>query len=305
MKKYLGVLLFGVVSILLVGCSKKNEEIVDSSTQTESKPSTENSATTTTEKVTESTTEYSGNILDEIFTQDENGYFYLSQRSDGRIEIDRLTDLGKQQEVLVIPEYCDVVGLNSICDNDVLREVTFENPNTEINSYAFFGCENLETIVLPENLEKISNGAFSGCKSLKEIIIPDSVTYIGESAFQKCESLVSITIGSNVTEIDEGAFFSCYSLETVELNANITTLKEGTFSHCRSLSTIVLPDTVETIEKKAFGYDTGLISVTCGSKLKLIENEAFLNCSNLENVDYNEGVEVQPDAFSGCTSLKN
>mgnify|MGYP003301999105 CR=1 FL=1 len=55
----------------------------------------------------------------------------------------------------------------------------------------------------------IGKSAFYGCDSLTSIAIPDSVTSIGESAFYDCASLTSVAIPDSVTSIGERAFYRC------------------------------------------------------------------------------------------------
>ena len=47
---------------------------------------------------------------------------------------------------------------------------------------AFYYCESLETIEIPNSVEEIGKEAFEGCSALKSIKIPKSVKKIGENA---------------------------------------------------------------------------------------------------------------------------
>ena len=70
------------------------------------------------------------------------------------------------------------------------------------------GCTNLESVILPEGVEKIYYYAFKGCKKLTKINIPEYVNTIGEDAFEGCTALrevsianpnpASISLGNNV-----------------------------------------------------------------------------------------------------------
>ena len=61
----------------------------------------------------------------------------------------------------------------------------------------------------------IGDTAFYGCNSLTSVTIPNSVTTIGDAAFRGCTSLTSVTIPDSVTTIGLGAFLGCTSLTTV------------------------------------------------------------------------------------------
>ncbi len=50
----------------------------------------------------------------------------------------------------------------------------------------------LRTVILPNNLERISDNAFARCTQISEITIPAGVSYIGEGAFSACTGLRKI-----------------------------------------------------------------------------------------------------------------
>ena len=74
-------------------------------------------------------------------------------------------------------------------------------------SFAFWGCENLTTVSLPESLENIGEMTFYECKNLSTINIPSGVTSIGNSAFQSCKALRNITIPDGVASIERYTFY--------------------------------------------------------------------------------------------------
>ena len=100
---------------------------------------------------------------------------------------------------------------------------------TGIGEYAFYGCNNLTSIMIPEGVTSIGSAAFSGCSSLTSITIPDSVTSINGEAFEECKSLTSITIPEGVTEIWRRTFADCSSLTNVTLPKSLTFIGAGVF----------------------------------------------------------------------------
>lgn len=67
------------------------------------------------------------------------------------------------------------------------------------------GLKNLD-FLKGTGIKEISGSAFSGCDNLQSITIPDSVATIGSSAFFHCTNLESVTIPAGVTTIDRSAF---------------------------------------------------------------------------------------------------
>ena len=70
--------------------------------------------------------------------------------------------------------------------------LTIDNGITEIGTYAFADCASLESIVLPDGIEKIYMGAFQNT-GLKSITFPSSLNLIGVGAFAYCSALESAT----------------------------------------------------------------------------------------------------------------
>ena len=96
-----------------------------------------------------------------------------------------------------------------------LKKVTIQTDKlTEIGADAFYCCENLEDINIPDGVTRIGRSAFYCNFSLRKINIPSSVTYIAENAFA-CAHLDSIDIPAGVTFIGRGAFWKCDRLKKV------------------------------------------------------------------------------------------
>ena len=72
------------------------------------------------------------------------------------------------------------------------ESVTYEGnayPVTSIGLYAFYGCDGLTSVTIPNGVTTIGYMAFSRCGSLTEVTIPNSVASIGYAAFSWCGSI--------------------------------------------------------------------------------------------------------------------
>ena len=146
---------------------------------------------------------------------------------------------------------------------------------------AFYYCDSLTSVSIPDSVTSIGDNAFYFCESLTSVTIPDSVTAIGDSAFSYCDSLTSVSIPDSVTSIGDEAFYSCSSLTSVNIPDSVTSIGDRAFSYCDSLTSVSIPDSVTAIGNRAFYYCDSLTSVSIPNSVTSIGDYAFGDCSNL------------------------
>ncbi|MBO4353797.1 MAG: leucine-rich repeat protein, partial [Clostridia bacterium] len=119
--------------------------------------------------------------------------------------------------------------------NFVIPATYNDLPVTSIGEQAFYRCESLTSITIPDSVTSIGEQAFFSCRSLESITIPDSVTSIGKQAFSGCHSLTSITIPDSVTSIGQQTFSGCHSLTSMTIPDSVTFIDTWAFANCYSL----------------------------------------------------------------------
>ena len=118
---------------------------------------------------------------------------------------------------------CSVSGIGTCIDTDIKIPSVYNGEKvTSVGDCAFFDCDNLTSISIPNGVTSIGDEAFWRCNSLTSITIPNSVKSIGDRAFFDCDSLTSITIPEGVMFIDAFAFYGCSSLISIVLPNGIT-----------------------------------------------------------------------------------
>ncbi len=162
---------------------------------------------------------------------------------------------------------------------------------------------NPEKLVIPAKIEgkevvSIRENAFYKCESLKEISLPDTVAFIGHHAFFECTSLDKATLSDNIYSMGEGIFSGCISLDEVNIPRNLKSIEEKSFFNCISLKEIDLPGATERIENYAFGNCKALEKAILNDTILSIGDYAFTGCENLGRV-------FIPDSVLnlGCNSL--
>ena len=125
-----------------------------------------------------------------------------------------------------------------------LTKVNFEENSKlkEISANAFYKCEKLNSVTIPNGVTTIGNYAFCGC-GLKKVTIPKSVTMINKYVFQDCKKLEEVIIPKSVTMIDKYAFKDCENLREVKFEEGLQLIKinEDAFDGCTSLGVLTIP----------------------------------------------------------------
>ena len=175
---------------------------------------------------------------------------------------------------------------------------------TSIGRKAFYRCNGLTSVTIPNSVTSIGDWAFSYCSGLTSISIPNSVTSIGKSAFYVCSGLTSVTIPNSVTSIGTRAFYYCSGITSVTIPNRVTSIGTRVFYRCSSLTSVTIPNSVKSIGYMAFDGCSGLTSVTIPNSVTSIGDGAFNNCSGLTSVTIpNSVTSIGNYSFKECCGL--
>ena len=293
----------------------------------------------------------------------------IAQNTNGTIMFEFFENSKYTVSILYTYDLNDGTGIQTaVYSKDIYTDFTITIDSRTLIGYT---GEMNESLVIPDVFEhngawygvtNIGNYAFYGCNSLTSITIPDSVTSIGDYAFYGCTSLtqinfnatemndlsssnyafadagkngngIKVVIGKNVTKIpaylfcpysfsyspkivsvefEEGsvcenigdrAFYYCTKLTSVTIGNGVTNIGNSAFSECTSLTSVTIPDNVTSIGDYAFECCTSLTSVTIGNSVTSIGGSAFSGCSLTSVVIPDSVISIGGGAFAYCTSL--
>ena len=199
--------------------------------------------------------------------------------------------------------------LNGYQGKNAPKEITVpstykQKPVEIIKNSAFYDCDDVEKILLPDSIREIQESAFSDCKNLKEINIPNQVEIIEEKTFYRCESLSIINMNEELKEIKPEAFFGCKKLFNIDLPNSVNIIGEKSFMLCEGLIYFNLPQKVRILEEQVFSGCKSLIDIKI-ENIEEIQEGAFLNCSNLKSIFISENIKsIENNVFSGCNSIE-
>ena len=184
-----------------------------------------------------------------------------------------------------------------------ITKVIIEDGVTCIGSTAFYKCEGLTSVTIPDSVTKIGDYAFK-CRVLTRLIIPDGVTMIGSSAFSGCTGLTSITIPDSVTSIGDYAFSGCTGLSSVTILDSIASIDSRAFDGCDNITDITISQSLINSFKTVFKKYNKIKNITLDENTVYISELAFSGCTELENIYLVDGVtSIGNYAFYGCKNL--
>lgn len=181
------------------------------------------------------------------------------------------------------------------------KEYTVSSGTKRIG-YGAFADSLLEKITLPYGLEEIGGYAFYTCEKLSEINIPETVKYIGtnkkgerfdeSNAFMQCSSLKEITIPAGI--INYRAAFVSSGLEKVTFADGTTEIQSNAFGYCYSLKEVYIPSSITSIEK---GYFENLDNIVI-----YCEDSSYAKQFAAENGIEYEAHKVDPEIKNAKTA---
>lgn len=199
--------------------------------------------------------------------------------------------------VMVVDDW--IVGVN---DAKLLAADLRDLEIVGIADEAFFDCEILLEILLPDTLRYVGRAAFAYCTCLLYVDLPEGVTKVDDYAFYNCISLMSANMPT-VDTIGDYAFTNCEYLEEVNTASDLVSIGDYAFYGCSFLEQLDLGSVLEKIGYCAF-YASGLTSLNVPGTVLEVGDYAFARCVNLEIAMINEGVTaIGKYAFNNCESL--
>lgn len=213
--------------------------------------------------------------------------------------------IGKENSEFVIPSTITTVGARAFALSNHLRNVRFPQNLSSIEEGAFFSCDSIDDIVLPEKLVSIGDMGLTGI-GIKHLRIPMSVKNVGNRAFAACSKLENVFIPDTDISLGDEVFLDCVSLKTVRLPNTIASIPNRCFANCYDLISLEEGESIISVGDRAFEYCHNLRAINFSKNLKSIGNYTFLYCGSLKNIELPETIDFLGNgAFCDCYSLKH
>lgn len=156
-------------------------------------------------------------------------------------------------------------------------------------------------IVIEDGVKEIARSAFSNCYSINSVWLPDSVERIDEFAFNDCTNLCSIHFGKNVKQIGRSCFRGDKHLTETELPGTIKELTSYSFAYCITLDSLKINEGTQSIHPDTF-FGTYIEKLFIPSSLKSFRELGAGEIRTQEIVLATE--DIPEDVFINTTARK-
>lgn len=152
-------------------------------------------------------------------------------------------------------------------------------PIVKISYKAFYECDTITSIILPDSIETIDERAFYGCSNLQRVQIPFNIGTVGTRAFSGCKKLARITPPSVASQ----AFTRTSGSSMGYFPDSLTELGDGAFGSCAALTEIRLPDSLKKMGIAVFSY-TSITEIELPQSLTNISAGNSIGCNELKSI---------------------
>ena len=207
-------------------------------------------------------------------------YDYTVSKNAQDEDVATITKYYGSVAAIIVPDTIDgypvvAIGEGAFRGNKYLTAILIPDCITSIGDYAFADT-NLDSLVLPAELNSLGRCILSGNKGVTEIVIPKTLSSTGSSYSNLIEgdgpfaesNVQKVTIEAGMTVIPEHLFHKNSTLTSVEIPDTVTGISRYAFTQT-SLTSIKIPDTVTRIGESVLAY-------TKLTELKLPSNIEYL-----------------------------
>lgn len=202
----------------------------------------------------------------------------------------------------------------SIWSDKPVLAVDIRSGVTGVGKDAFYGCDDLQVISLPDTVTQLDDNAFGNCPALSDILVDaknpayksvDGALYSkdGTVLVKGPANAETFVVPDGVATIGDYAFFGAKYLTSIYFpEGSLTTIGAMAFEFCEGLTELLLPAGVTEIGMYAFAHCSGLRSVDLPVSLKHVSDMAFLSAGTMDagiaDINYAEEIPLEELMFS-------
>lgn len=187
--------------------------------------------------------------------------------------------------------YAVPYGVKSIGEDAMagalVKSITMPNSVVKIGDRAFYDCQKLEMLSLPEHLEEVGSEICADCINLSEVVLP-----------------VSLTLSDNFA-----GFVGCYNLEkfsgaTASADGRCLVVNKQLYAFApKDMQEYAIPEGITAVADRSFAECDRLQKITLPSSVERLGYGAFYNCTRLSEIYLKPTTPPTIDSGTGSADL--
>lgn len=196
---------------------------------------------------------------------------------------------------------CTLKKIGSCSDKDIVipEKSPAGDTITMIAEYAFYGAEDINSIVIAGKTMELDQKAFQSCE-VEKIVITGCDLTVGENAFSYCDDVSEVYISNSKLDMEAYAFYDTGKDMGVKIINCTGVLDDKAFQSCGVGELIISGCTLE-LGKNIFSYCEDLVTITMDSSTLEIGTYAFYDSGDDTIVTFtNCELNIDDKAFQSC-----
>ena len=208
---------------------------------------------------------------------------------------------------------------------NVVIPSTYKNlPVVRIGESAFYRCENITSITIPESITSIGFYAFEDCYNLFKVKYQGTIEkwcnitfdcfVFGNTSCAKSfyllgenneyKEVTEIVLPEGLIAIKKYAFYGFNKLTSITIPDTVTHISSYAFSRCKNLTNIKMSKNITIIGKYAFHFCERLTTINLPDTITKIDEAAFSYCYKLSNLKIPKNLtSINKYVFYKCSNL--
>ena len=242
-----------------------------------------------------------------LFAQDEMLKIVSIPESVQKIEENVFTSCSNMEEVYIfdLSKWCKIdfydessvpfiYSTNLYLNDKLIENLVIPEDVNEISNYAFSFCRTMESVTIPPTVKCIHESAFLS-NSVKNVYISDLSEWFklkfanstanplsaGCTLYLNEKPITDLVIPDKISEIKDYTFCGCNSLNNVIINSHIKNIGEWSFAYCKNLKTVKIHDGLKEIPHHAFAHSEKLSTIYLPMSIENICPAAFDCCNRM------------------------
>ncbi|ELP89424.1 hypothetical protein EIN_390390 [Entamoeba invadens IP1] len=202
----------------------------------------------------------------------------------------------KKLKNFVLPKHANCVENHSVTAN-YITNIEFPQHTTKLSKSAFEFCR-FKTFKIPAGIKEVEEDAIFNCYNLEKIVVPSTVTKISKSFVTDCQKLTEIKIENKALLDTQNVILRNHNVLTNILDIpDYVRVVENLMNFDESVTKLVIPNTITYVKDNALSSYENLKELILPTTLKVIGKHIFSLNEHLSKIQIGNNTKEDFDKY--------